>query len=101
MVHPEAAGIAGGGMLADVIDFVASALTLVIFVDALLSFIPSVDRRNPIVRFIRGITEPIYRPLRKVIPAVRLGDVMLDLSPLIVIFGIRIIAWVIKKILGV
>jgi len=99
MVHPGA-GIAGGVMIGSAISLIAEVLTWLIVIDALLTFIPSIDRRNPIVKLIRGITEPIYRPLRKVIPSVRLGDAMLDLSPLIAIFGIRIIASILVRIIG-
>lgn len=100
MLHPVGAGLAGRGMLIWAISTVASVLWWVIIIDAVLSFIPSIDRRHPIVMLIRGITEPLYRPIRKVMPAVRMGDVALDLSPIIVLIGIQILAgsliWIIK-----
>jgi YggT family protein len=40
------------------------------------------DPYNPIVQFLTRITEPVLRPLRKLVPAYRLG---IDLSPLIAI----------------
>ena len=39
---------------------------------------------------IYSITDPPLRALRKVIPPIRLGAVMLDLSPMIVLFGLFI-----------
>jgi YggT family protein len=47
---------------------------------ALLSWFP-VDQRNPLVRVLHDITEPVLEPLRRVIP--RIG--MLDLTPMIAI----------------
>lgn len=38
----------------------------------------------------RGL-QPVLRPLRSAIPPVRLGAAALDLSPLILIFGLRIL----------
>ncbi len=38
-----------------------------------------------------NLTEPVLGPLRRTIPPVRLGMAALDLSPLIVIIGIRLI----------
>lgn len=38
-----------------------------------------------------NLTEPVLGPLRRAIPPMRMGMAALDLSPLIVIFGIRII----------
>ena len=37
------------------------------------------------------LTEPVLGPLRRVLPAVRLGAVALDLSPFVVIIGARIL----------
>jgi YggT family protein len=37
------------------------------------------------------LTDPILAPLRRALPAVRIGSVALDLSPIIVLFGIQFI----------
>jgi len=37
------------------------------------------------------LTEPVLGPVRRAIPAIRLGAVGLDLSPIIVLFGIQIL----------
>ncbi len=37
------------------------------------------------------LTDPVLRPLRRMIPPVRIGSVALDLSALIVLIGIQII----------
>lgn len=99
MMRPDAERTATSALIANFILMAAEVLTWLMIIDALLTFIPSIDRRHPIVKLIRGITEPIYRPLRKVIPAVNMGGAALDLSPLIAIIGIRIIANIIVGII--
>lgn len=42
-----------------------------------------------------ALTEPVLGPLRRTIPPLRLGATALDLSPLIVFFGIQILQAVI------
>ena len=39
--------------------------------------------RNPIVRFLWGVTEPIFRPFRRLLPPSRTGNI--DLSPIFVL----------------
>ncbi len=41
------------------------------------------------------LTEPVLGPLRRAIPPLRIGGVALDLSPLIVFFGIQILQGII------
>lgn len=41
--------------------------------------------------FLFLITDPVLSPVRRVLSPVRLGSVMLDLSPIIVIFGLQIL----------
>jgi YggT family protein len=40
--------------------------------------------------FLRMLTEPVLGPLRRAIPPVRMGAMALDLSPMIVLFGIQL-----------
>lgn len=40
---------------------------------------------------LQALTEPVLGPLRRAIPAVRLGGFALDLSPLIVLIGLSIL----------
>ena len=66
---------------------------LVIFVRIVLSWFP-IDPDGPVATFhglLHLITEPVLGPLRRVLPAVRLGTVALDLSPIIVIVGAQIL----------
>jgi YggT family protein len=64
--------------VADLVDFVLMLYFGLILVRVLLSFI-SVERGNPIVPLIFQLTEPVLRPIRRVIPAIA----GLDLSPMV------------------
>ena len=37
-----------------------------------------------------AVTDPVMKPVRRMVPALRLGGMALDLSPVIVIFGVVI-----------
>ena len=47
---------------------------------------------------IYSITDPPLRAVRGVIPPLRLGAVMLDLSPMILLFGIFILQWIVRAV---
>ena len=67
--------------IAKVLGIVLNIYMWTIIIRALLSWV-NPDPYNPIVQFLTRITEPVLRPLRKLVPAYRLG---IDLSPLIAI----------------
>ncbi len=41
--------------------------------------------------FLHAVTEPVLAPLRRLIPPVGMGGMGLDLSPLIIFFGISLL----------
>ena len=49
----------------------------------------SPDPRNPIVQFLRQVTEPVLAPVRRLLPPWKTGG--LDFSPLIVIIAIQFV----------
>ena len=67
--------------IAEVLDVVLSIYMWVIVIRALISWV-NPDPYNPIVQILQKMTEPVLRPLRKLVPAYRIG---VDLSPLIAI----------------
>jgi YggT family protein len=67
--------------IAKVLGVVLNIYMWVVIIRALLSWV-NPDPYNPIVQFLTRVTEPVLRPIRKLVPAYRLG---IDLSPLIVI----------------
>lgn len=64
----------------------------VIIAAALITWV-SPDPRNPIVLFLRQVTEPVLAPVRRFLPPWKTGG--LDFSPLIVIIAIQFVERVI------
>jgi YggT family protein len=56
----------------------------IVIISAVVSWV-NPDPYNPIIRFLRAVTEPVYRPIRRII-GYRLGPI--DISPMIVILAI-------------
>ncbi len=70
--------------ITEVLDVVLNIYMWVIIIRALISWV-NPDPYNAIVQILNRLTEPVLRPLRKVIPPWRIG---IDLSPLLAILVI-------------
>jgi YggT family protein len=68
--------------LTEVLSIVITSYKWIIIIRALLSWV-NPDPYNPIVQFLTRVTEPVLRPIRKLMPPWKLGG--LDLSPLVAI----------------
>ncbi|MEK7447819.1 MAG: YggT family protein [Patescibacteria group bacterium] len=79
--------------IVNTVDFLSSAIFVLIFIRIILSWIPSA--KNPLTQFVFDVTEPILKPIRRFNPK---GS-PLDLSPIIVIILIEIIRNVILRML--
>lgn len=75
-------GGAATGAVFDAILWLLTAAQWIVIIAALISWV-NPDPRNPIVRFLWGVTEPLFRPFRRLLPPSRTGGI--DLSPLIVL----------------
>jgi YggT family protein len=80
----------------DLIFMLLRLYTWVIVAAALITWV-SLDPRNPIVKILRQITEPVLAPARRLLPPWKTGG--LDFSPLIVIFAIWLVEWVLRHLL--
>jgi len=70
--------------IAKIFDILLSIYMWIIIISALLSWV-NPDPYNPIVRFLHAVTEPVLRPIRRII-GFRLG--VIDISPMVVILAI-------------
>ncbi len=70
--------------LANVVDIALSIYMWIVIVSALISWV-NPDPFNPIVRFLHGITEPLFNFVRRHLPLPQMG---IDFSPLIVLLAI-------------
>ncbi len=68
------------------IGWISKAHTLLIIARVILSWV-NVDPGNRLVNLIFRLTEPVLRPVRQILPS--LGG--LDLSPILVLFGIQVV----------
>ncbi len=72
--------------------------TYILIARILLSWFPPPrsDAGRTIVGLIYDVTDPVLRPLRNLIPPLRMGMVALDLSPIIVF----VVLGVVRTVLG-
>ncbi|MCX5872581.1 MAG: YggT family protein [Deltaproteobacteria bacterium] len=70
--------------LAIVIDTVLNIYMWIVIISTLISWV-NPDPYNPIIRFLYGITEPLFAFVRRHLPIPQMG---IDFSPLIVILAI-------------
>ena len=74
--------------LANLVNLVLEAYFWTIIAGAVLSWV-SPDPSNPIVRFLRRVTEPVLRPVRRRLPT----GMGLDFSPMVVLLAIYFLKW--------
>ncbi len=66
---------------------------IVLFARIIISWFPIQPNSGmaSVYAFLHAVTEPVLGPLRRLIPPIGMGGMGLDLSPLIVFFGISIL----------
>ncbi len=69
------------GAVATILNIVVTILIWLIIISAVISWV-NPDPYNPIVQFLYRTTEPILRPLRRLVP---IRGVPIDFSPMIAI----------------
>ncbi len=80
-------------MIQTVICRLLDAYLIVMFARIILSWFPIEPGSGlaSVYGFLYSITEPVLGPIRRVIPPMGMGGMGLDLSPLVVFFGISIL----------
>ena len=76
------------GEMLGFLGWLLNVYSWVIIAAALITWV-SPDPRNPIVRFLHQVTEPVLAPVRRLLPPWKTGG--LDFSPLIVIIAIQFV----------
>jgi YggT family protein len=66
----------------------------IVLIAVLLTWV-NPDPRNPIVQFLRSVTEPVLYAIRRRMPFVIVGR--LDLSPLVLLLGIQLTQYVLVR----
>ena len=81
----------GGRPIASLLVLLLDAYRIVLFAHVIFSWVPRLP--EPLIPFRLGVqrlVDPLLLPLRRVIPPLRLGGVALDLSILVLFFGISL-----------
>ena len=80
-------------MIQTLICRLLDAYLIVMFARIILSWFPVEPGSGlaTVYGFLYSLTEPVLGPIRRVIPPMGMGGMGLDLSPLIVFFGISIL----------
>ena len=68
-----------------VVDTIINALILMIVVSSILSWF-SPDPRNPVVRLVNAIVEPVLHPIRAIVPPI--GGFSLDILIAVLLLGV-------------
>lgn len=77
-----------------VIRYVLQAYVVVLFLRAIISWFP-MQAGSPLLtvcRVLDRLTEPVLAPIRRILPPVRAGGMAIDLSIIIAIVAVEIIA---------
>lgn len=68
-------------VVSKILDIALTVYMWIVIASAVITWV-NPDPHNPIVRFLRNATEPVYRKIRKLVPTYFGG---IDIAPLIVI----------------
>lgn len=82
--------------LAVVLNGLLTVYLWIVIIAVLITWV-NADPRNPIVRFLRAATDPLFWQVRRWMPFVVIG--MLDLSPIVVIIGIQFVRMLVVRTL--
>jgi YggT family protein len=80
--------------IAVVLDHLLWLYSWIVLIAVLLTWV-NPDPYNSIVRFLRGVTEPLFYAIRRRLPFVVVGG--WDLSPIVVLLGIQVLQIVVVK----
>ena len=86
-------------MLQTLVCRLLDAYLIILFARIILSWFPiSPDSgMASVYGFLYSLTEPVLGPIRRIIPPLGMGGMGLDLSPLVVFFGISILRSVVCR----
>ena len=86
-------------MIIELYGLIRSIATLYIWIIVIASFLSFVrpDPNNPVVQVLYRLTEPAFAFIRKKLPFVVMSGI--DLSPLVIIFGLQFLDIIIRNVL--
>jgi YggT family protein len=91
----------GRGDVADYLDTLLLVYLVLIFVRIIMSWIPRIPYNrflDPVLGFVRDVTDPYLNLFRRFLPPVRIGPGALDLSPIVATFVLIIVGGIIVDV---
>jgi YggT family protein len=82
-------------MLASLLLMLIQAYIIILIIRSIMSWFPNVDYRNPLVKLVYDLTEPVLRPVRERV-GVQNG---IDFSPILVFIGLYVLSIMIQRLL--
>jgi YggT family protein len=89
----------------DVADYVSTLITVyvvLIFIRILMSYfrsIPYYRALDVFLRFVTEVTDPWLNLFRRFIPPVRVGPAAIDLTPMIAVFALYIVGFIVTRLI--
>lgn len=74
-----------------IIFYALQIYSLILLARVFMSWLPNIDRSNPLVKMLYDVTEPVLAPVRRALPPTQ----GMDFSPLVVMVGI----WILQRLL--
>lgn len=76
-------------MILSLVCWLLTAYWVVLLLHVIFSWVPRPpEPLRPVVRGVRALVEPLAAPLRRAIPPLQMGNIGLDLSILVLFFGL-------------
>ncbi|MGA8296939.1 MAG: YggT family protein [Acidimicrobiales bacterium] len=85
-------------MIVRIIVDVLQAYIVVLLARIILTWFPinPWSRLARVERVLATITDPVLKPVRRILPPIRVGAMGLDLSPIVVFFALEILVTIIR-----
>jgi YggT family protein len=89
----------------DIADYVSTLITVyvvLIFIRILMSYfrsIPYYRALDVFLRFVTEVTDPWLNLFRRFIPPLRVGPAAVDLTPIIAVFALYIIGFIVTRLI--
>jgi len=83
--------------LAKVLGLIINIYTMIVIIAALISWV-NPDPYNPIIRILYGLTNPVFKMVRRFMPRALLA-IRIDISPIIVLIALVLIETVLVRML--
>ncbi|NMB39161.1 MAG: YggT family protein [Firmicutes bacterium] len=83
-------------MLIALVNSIFNVYHLILLARVFMSWLPNLDPTHPVVMFLYGVTEPVLRPIRNLLPT----GTMFDFSPIVIFLLLPIVQRLVIQLLA-